>query len=209
MNFKIFISKIDKIKQWQYIVTEKTDKILLTYKNMLIVLIFLCAGLLYKRQANNKVLGQGSRIFGGNWCRRGNGFLWHQRCYSKLRMCRLGSLRCLKLLLIRSFVSSGIPNCYCFFFCFSVFKLLRFQCFLLSSSYFFPILSAKKWEMTRQIFLKFWGMIVNIMISLTCVTVVDWGDPGLVPECRMFFLFSNFFFKVFIFKLMGLKCFPF
>lgn len=41
MNFKIFISKIDKIKQWQHIVTEKTDKILLTYKNMLIVLIFL------------------------------------------------------------------------------------------------------------------------------------------------------------------------
>lgn len=40
MNFKTFISKIDKIKQWQYIVTEKTDKILLTYKNMLIVLIF-------------------------------------------------------------------------------------------------------------------------------------------------------------------------
>lgn len=116
MNFKIFISKIDKIKQWQHIVTEKTDKILLTYKNMLIVLIFLCAGLLYKRQANNKVLGQGSRIFGGNWCRRGNGFLWHQRCYSKLRMCRLGSLRCLKLLLIRSFVSSGIHYCYCFFF---------------------------------------------------------------------------------------------
>lgn len=143
MNFKIFISKIDKIKQWQYIVTEKTDKILLTYKNMLIVLIFLCAGLLYKRQANNKVPGQGSRIFGGNWCRRGNGFLWHQRCYSKLRMCRLGSLRCLKLLLIRSFVSSGIPYCYCFFGS-SVFKLLRFQCFYSLLLIFFPIFVGKK-----------------------------------------------------------------